>query len=165
MARKNIILIGMPGSGKSTIGIILAKELCMDFIDTDVLIQSREGMTLQEIIDTRGQETFVELEKQYIRELDVTGTVIAPGGSVVLYEDSISFLKQSGTVVFLNVPIDIIKLRINLLNRGTVRNPGQTLEDVFRYRKPLYSKYADVIIDCGQMEQMEIMSLIIEEVQ
>ncbi len=95
-------------------------------------------------------------------ELNVTGNVIAPGGSVVLYEDAISFLKQSGTVVFLHVPIDIIKPRINFLNRGTVRNPGQTLDDVWSYREPLYRKYADVIIDCGRMEQTEIVSRIIE---
>ncbi|MBT4484034.1 MAG: shikimate kinase [Candidatus Latescibacteria bacterium] len=164
MTRKNIVLTGMPGSGKSTIGVILAKELCMDFVDTDELIQSREGMTLQEIIDTTGQEAFVELEKKYIMELDVAGTVIAPGGSVVLYEDAISSLKQSGTVVFLHVPIDIITPRINLLDRGTVRNPGETLDDVWRYRKPLYRKYADVIIDCGRMEQMEIVLRIIAKV-
>jgi shikimate kinase len=164
LTRKNIVLTGMPGSGKSTIGVILAKELCMDFVDTDELIQSREGMTLQEIIDTTGQEAFVELEKKYIMELDVAGTVIAPGGSVVLYEDAISSLKQSGTVVFLHVPIDIITPRINLLDRGTVRNPGETLDDVWRYRKPLYRKYADVIIDCGRMEQMEIVLRIIAKV-
>ena len=165
MTQKNIVLTGMPGSGKSTIGVILAKELCMDFVDTDELIQSREGITLQEIIDTRGQEAFVEIEKKYVMELDVTGTVIAPGGSVVLYKDAISFLRQSGTVVFLHVPIDIIKPRINLLDRGTVRNPGETLDDVWQLREPLYRKYADVIIDCGRMEQMEIVLRIIAKVR
>jgi len=156
MSENNIILTGMPGSGKSTVGVILAKERGMDFIDTDVLIQRGEGMLLQDIYDARGAEAFLELEARYVGELNVAGTVIAPGGSVVLNDSLMAKLKKTGIIVFLDVPVEIIKPRIDLLSRGTVRRPGETLEDVWRLREPLYRRYADMIVECGDMNQREI---------
>ena len=165
MTSHNIILTGMPGSGKSAAGVILAKELRMDFVDTDVLIQAKEGMTLQEIYDIIGQKAFLELEERYVMGLDVNNTVTAPGGSVILNRKVMSFLRKSGVVVFLNVPLEIIKLRIDLLTRGTVRQPGETLDDVWRLREPLYRKYADVIIECGSLSQIEIVRSIERELR
>ena len=162
--KTNIILTGMPGSGKSTVGVILAKELCMDFVDTDILIQSQERTTLQNIIDMRGLDAFLSLEEHCVTGLDVTETVIAPGGSVILNGKVMTFLKQSGIVVFLYVPVDIIKPRIVLYTRGTVRQPGETLDDVWRQREPLYRFYADLIVECGMMNQMEIARFVVEHV-
>ena len=156
MSSHNITLTGMPGAGKSTVGVILAKELSMDFIDTDILIQTNEGMTLQEIIDTCSLDTFLKLEEKYVTGLDPTGAIIAPGGSIIYSRKAMTFLKQSGIIIFLNVPIEIIKKRIDIYTRGIVKQPGETIEDVWRLRESLYKKYADVTIECGRMNQMEI---------
>ncbi len=152
----NIILTGMPGSGKSTVGIILARELCMDFIDTDVLIQKGEGLPLQKIYDRDGADGFLSLEERYVGGLATESTVIAPGGSVVLNKELMARLKKLGHIVFLDVPIEIIIPRIDLSSRGTVRKPGETLHDVWRYREPFYRKSADITVDCGTMSQLEI---------
>lgn len=156
MSAGNIILTGMPGSGKSTVGVIFAKELCMDFIDTDVLIQLGEGMALQDVYDRYGAAGFLEVEARYVAALSVARTVIAPGGSVVLNDSLMAKLKASGIVVFLDVPIGVIIPRIDLLSRGTVRKPGETLEDVWSVREPLYRRYADITVECGTMDQREI---------
>ncbi len=156
MTGGNIILTGMPGSGKSTVGVILAKELCMDFVDTDVLIQLGEGMALQDVYDRYGADGFLDVEERYVGGLTVSRTVIAPGGSVVLNDSLMENLKASGIVVFLDVPIGVITPRIDLLSRGTVRKPGETLEDVWRVREPLYRRYADITVECGAMDQREI---------
>ena len=156
MTGNNIVLTGMPGSGKSTVGVILAKELCMDFVDTDVLIQRGEGMSLQDIYDRHGSEGFLDIEAGYVMGLDVRGTVIAPGGSVVLNGDVMASLKASGTIVFLDVPVATIIPRIDLMSRGTVRKPGETLEDVWRIREPLYRASADMTFTCGTLSQREI---------
>ena len=162
--KNNIILTGMPGSGKSTVGVVLAKELCMGFIDTDVIIQAEENMTLQEIVDNRGLEELLTLEERTVTKLAVTSTVIAPGGSVVLSETAMKSLKKSGIIVFLNVPIELIIHRIDMYIRGIIKQPGDTLEDVWRKRESLYRYYADVLIECGTMDQMEIAKHIINRV-
>ena len=163
-AKNNIILTGMPGSGKSTVGVILAKELCMGFIDTDVIIQAEENMTLQEIVDNRGLEELLTLEERTVTKLAVTSTVISPGGSVVLSETAMKSLKKSGIIVFLNVPIELIILRIDMYIRGIIKQPGDTLEDVLREREPLYRHYADVMVECRTMDQMKIAKHIINKV-
>lgn len=144
----NIILIGMPGSGKSTVGVLLAKTLGYGFIDTDLTIQQREGALLQEILDKRGLEAFLDAEEAAICSVTCTGTVIAPGGSAVCREGAIGHLKQLGTVVYLRVSLEELKGRLNNMStRGIALSPGQTLADLYNYRAPLYDKYADITVE------------------
>ena len=152
----NIVLTGMPGSGKSTVGVILAKHLCRPYIDTDLLIQTGEGASLQNIIDSHGIEHFRSVEERYVLALSDTGTVIAPGGSVVLSPKAMAHLKASGIVVYLDASIGSISVRIDIGSRGIVKTPGKTLADVFTERDPLYREYADITFDCGELSQLEI---------
>lgn len=146
----NIILIGMPGSGKSTVGVVLAKALGMKFVDVDLLIQEREGALLQEMIDSRGVESFLDLERDVICSLDCRGTVVAPGGSCVCREESIAHMRGLGRVVYLQLSLDDVEGRIhNQASRGIALQPGQTLADVYRYRVPLYEKCAHITVPAG----------------
>ena len=139
----NIILIGMPGSGKSTVGVLLAKALGYGFLDTDLVIQQREGLLLQDILD------FLQVEEEAIRTVDCRCTVIAPGGSAVCREGTMAHLKELGPVVYLRVPMEELTSRIqNLATRGIAMEPGQTLADVLAQRAPLYERYADLTVDC-----------------
>ena len=146
----NIILIGMPGSGKSTVGVVLAKALGLGFVDVDLLIQAREGALLQELIDRRGVERFLDLERDVIGSLNCRGEVIAPGGSCVCREESIAHMRELGPVVYLSLPLEEIEGRIrNLSSRGVALSPGQTLADVYRYRTPLYERCAHITVPAG----------------
>ena len=146
----NLILIGMPGSGKSTVGVVLAKALGLRFLDVDLLIQEREGALLQELIDQRGVERFLDLERDAILSLDCRGTVVAPGGSCVCREESIAGLRRLGTVVYLQLPLEDVAGRIhNLASRGIALAPGQTLADVYRIRVPLYERCAHITVPAG----------------
>ena len=146
----NIILIGMPGSGKSTVGVVLAKALGLRFLDVDLLIQEREGALLQELIDGRGVERFLDLERDAVCSLDCHGTVVAPGGSCVCREESIAHMRRLGTVVYLQLPLADVEGRIhNQASRGIALAPGQTLADVYRYRVPLYEKCAHITVPAG----------------
>lgn len=146
----NLILIGMPGSGKSTVGVVLAKALGLRFLDVDLLIQEREGALLQELIDQRGVERFLDLERDAILSLDCRGTVVAPGGSCVCREESITGLRRLGTVVYLQLPLEDVAGRIhNLASRGIALAPGQTLADVYRIRVPLYERCAHITVPAG----------------
>ena len=143
----NIILIGMPGSGKSTGGVVLAKAMGMRFVDVDLLIQEREGALLQELIDRRGVERFLDLERDAICSLNCQGAVIAPGGSCVCREESIAHMRQLGTVVYLQLSLKDVAGRIhNMASRGIALAPGQTLADVYRYRVPLYERCAHITV-------------------
>lgn len=145
---KNIVLVGMPGSGKSTVGVVLAKILGMDFVDVDLVIQQREGALLQDILDRVGNKQFLELEADVVCSLDCQNTVISPGGSAVLVERGAAHLKELGTVVYLDVPCTELEVRLsNLASRGVTLAPGQTIADLFAYRKPFYEKCADLTID------------------
>ena len=143
----NIVLIGMPGAGKSTVGVVLAKALGMKFLDVDLVIQEREGALLQQLIDARGVERFLDLERDAICSLDCRGTVIAPGGSCVCREESIAHMRRLGTVVYLQLSLADVEGRIhNQASRGIALSPGQTLADVYRYRAPLYEKCAHITV-------------------
>ncbi|MBO4342532.1 MAG: shikimate kinase [Clostridia bacterium] len=145
----NIVLIGMPGSGKSTCGVLAAKAMCMDFTDTDLLIQSAEKCTLQQTINEKGNGYFAAAEEAALLACNYDNTLIATGGSAVYSEKGILHLKEKGTVVYLKVSLDEMTSRIkNIRTRGIVLKEGETLEDMFHRREKLYEKYADYIIDC-----------------
>ena len=144
---KNIIFIGMPASGKSTVGVVVAKRLGYGFVDTDLLIQAQEKKLLKEIIAEVGNEGFLKIENQVNRDVDVDRCVISPGGSVVYCEEAMNHYKEIGTIVYLKVPFETIDRRIsNAKNRGVVLREGQTLKDLYDERTALFEKYADYTI-------------------
>lgn len=146
---ENIILIGMPGAGKSTCGVLAAKILLKNFFDTDLLIQSIESKRLQQIIDEKGVAEFKKAEEQAVLSLDIKGTVIATGGSVVYSEKAMRHLKSMGKIIYMHLSYEEMKGRIkNLSTRGIVLENGETLLDMYNERLPLYKKYADHVIDC-----------------
>ena len=139
----------MPGSGKSTVGVLLAKFLGYGFLDVDLVIQQQQDALLQEILDRRGVAAFLDAEEQAVLGLQCDEHVIAPGGSAVCRERAALHLKELGPVVYLRVELEELQRRIqNLSTRGIAMEPGQTLADVMAMRAPLYDKYADLIIDC-----------------
>ena len=146
--KKNIVLIGMPGSGKSTVGVILAKVLGYTFIDSDLLIQKAEKKLLKDIIAREGQEGFLRIENRVNASIETENSVIATGGSVVYCEEAMKHLQEIGTVIYLKLDYQILKKRLsNLIGRGVVLKDGQTLEDLYKERVPLYEKYGEYIID------------------
>jgi shikimate kinase len=160
----NIILIGMPGSGKSTVGVILAKMTSRGFADTDLLIQTSDGRSLQEIVDTDGQMTLRKIEEEILLRLDCCNHVIATGGSSVYSQAAMEHLKSYGFVVFLDADIATLESRIhNLESRGLAKRPDQTLADLFGERHPLYTKYADVTVVCAGLTHEEVCARIIED--
>jgi shikimate kinase len=159
----NIILIGMCGVGKSTIGVLLAKALSRYFLDTDVYIQAIENKSLQDIIDEKGLEEFCKIEESHIICIDVKNAVIATGGSVIYSDRAMKHLAKNGTIVHLDLAYDLIEKRItNLDSRGVVMAKGQTLKSLYNDRHPLYQKYADLRLDCGHMTHDEVVSAIIK---
>lgn len=153
MSRDNIVLVGMSGAGKSTLGVILAKRLGYEFVDTDILIQQKYNKLLQEIIDTEGNEAFSQKEEKVVSEIDFQRTVISTGGSVVYFEKAMQNLKRQGIIVYLAVSFEEIMRRIGSPeNRGILIPQGQTLEDVWREREPLYRKYADIVLEVEREE-------------
>lgn len=144
---ENIILIGMPGCGKSTVGVILAKTLGIGFVDTDLIIQQRENRLLQNIIDTDGIDFFLNCEAEAVKSLVCDNCVVATGGSVVYREDAVQHLKSNGKIIFLDVPLDEIERRLNNINtRGIAAKKNKSIEDIYNERIALYNKYADIII-------------------
>ena len=144
---KNIVLIGMPAVGKRTVGVVGAKRLGYEFVDTDLLIQKQENRLLKEIIAQEGNDGFLAIENQVNRDLDVEKAVIAPGGSVVYCEEAMEHYKKIGTVVYLKASYETIDRRIqNAKSRGVVLKEGQTLKDLYEERVRLFEKYADCTI-------------------
>lgn len=151
MDKSNIILIGMPGCGKSTCGVLAAKALLKNFFDTDLLLQGLEQERLQNIIDKKGIEYFLDAEENAILSLDINATVIATGGSVIYSEKAMEHLRSMGKVIFLNLSYETMVKRINnITTRGVVLKSGTTLEDMYNERLPLYQKYADKVINCDE---------------
>ncbi|MBS6194516.1 MAG: shikimate kinase [Clostridiales bacterium] len=160
---KNIVLIGMPGVGKSTVGVILAKELGYQFVDADLLIQKQEKRLLKDIIAREGVDGFIKIENQVNASIKAEHTVIATGGSVVYGREAMEHLKEIATVVYLKLPYSALRKRLgNLKNRGVVLRDGQTLRDLYEERVVLYEKYADVTIDEENKGIEETLQYIIE---
>jgi shikimate kinase len=163
---KNIVLIGMPACGKSTIGVLLAKHLSRWFIDTDLCIQSMEGRSLQEIIDTDGLEYFRQIEQKHVLSISASNAVIATGGSVIYSGPAMEKFSKDSVTVLLDLPLDDIKRRLtNLYSRGVVMAKGQSLEELYRQRRPLYEKYAQITVDCTGRDHQQTLAAIIEELE
>lgn len=148
MKKNNIVLIGMPGVGKSTIGVVLAKMLGYDFIDADLVIQEKEKKLLREIIAEVGAEGFIEVENRVNSSIEAEHAIIATGGSVVYGAGAMAHLKEIGTVLYLKLPYEELQKRLrDIKGRGVVLKDGQTLKDLYEERVPLYEKYADLTVD------------------
>lgn len=162
----NIILIGMPGAGKSTIGVILAKQASLQFIDTDILIQVSQKRTLQEIVDNDGYLVLRQIEEKNLLGLEAQNCVIATGGSAVYSDRAMQHLKKGGVAVFLDVELSVLESRVkDYSRRGLAKRPDQDFADLFRERTMLYRKYADIIISNTRLTPEEISAEIIEQIQ
>nr|BBJ03439.1 shikimate kinase [Marinobacter nauticus] len=161
---RNLIFIGMPGSGKSTIGVLVAKRLGMGFIDTDLLIQEQAGRTLQEIVDQDGYVALRQIEEQVLLALDVHNQVISTGGSAVYSDAAMQHLKRNGTVVFLDISLETVIHRIGDYSlRGISRRPDQSLAELFEERFALYTRYADLTIKGEGFNQDQLCEAIIRK--
>ncbi len=162
----NFILIGMSGAGKSTLGVLLAKALGKDFIDTDILIQQNQNKLLQQIIDKEGIEAFLNIEETIVSKLDTVNSVIATGGSVIYSDKIMHNLKKNGKIIYLYVPYDELEKRVtNITTRGIVLKNGNSLKDAYNERLPLYKKYSDIIVDCSKQSIENSIQLIIKSIQ
>lgn len=162
-SKDNIVLIGMPGAGKSTVGVLLAKALTYNFLDTDISIQRRERKKLYEIINESGLDSFIEIESEVLSRLEVDGCVIATGGSAVYSEGAMKHLKSIGTIIYIRLSLEEIIRRVqNIKTRGIAMKNGSTLEDLYKERVPLYEKYADIIVDGEGTSIEECVGKIIE---
>lgn len=151
--KSGVVLVGMPGAGKSTLGVQLAKALARPFVDTDLLIQQRCGRTLQQLVDQDGYLFLREQEERVLLEGDFDNHVVATGGSVVYSEAGMRRLRGCGLVVFLDVPLESLRARVHDYDqRGIARRPGQSFESLFTERRALYQRYADVTLDCGELD-------------
>ncbi|MFS1526071.1 shikimate kinase [Microbulbifer sp. 2304DJ12-6] len=161
--RKSIVLIGMPGAGKSTLGVLLAKEMALDFVDTDVLIQARKGKTLQQIIAESGYLNLRRIEGEIIASAHLPRHVIATGGSAVYSDAGMANLRSLGAVVFLECSAEALRRRIhNYESRGIAKAPGQTFEALFLERQALYRQYADMTVRCDGLTMQEALEQLIE---
>lgn len=164
--RSNIILIGMPGAGKSTVGVILAKLTARDFVDTDLLIQTAHGRPLQDIVDKDGYIALRRAEEEILLGLAVQNHVIATGGSAVYSDPSMQHLKENGIVVFLDVSLAVLESRVgNYSRRGLAKRPDQSFEELFEERSALYLKYADITLKCDNLTMEQVCDGIIKGVK
>lgn len=164
--KHNIVLIGMPGAGKSTIGVILAKVLGYNFVDADLLIQEQEHRLLKDIIEEEGLDAFIEIENRVNASISVDHTIIATGGSVIYGNDAMEHLSKIATIVYIKLSYSTISSRLgNIKQRGVVLKKGQDLYDLYQERCPLYEKYANIIIDAEGLDVEELMEAIAEKVK
>lgn len=160
----NIVLIGMPGSGKSTVGIILAKRTSKEFLDTDVLIQTREGRTLQDIVDRDGHMVLRNIEERVLLSINVRNHIISTGGSAAYSSAAMVHLRSHGTIVFLHADLETLRQRIgNFETRGLAKKADQSFADLFNERFSLYTKFADLTIESAGFNQEEVCSEIIRK--
>lgn len=160
--KDNIVLIGMPGAGKSTAGVLLAKSLGYGFVDTDLLLQNKYNDLLQNIINTKGIEKFLSFEEKLIASLCCKSTVIATGGSVVYSELAMQHLCQIGMIVYIDVPLTCLKKRLNNIStRGIVLPDGYTIDDLYNERLPLYKRYGEITVNSGKNSVEELIEKII----
>ncbi len=157
---ENIIMIGMPNSGKSTIGKYVAEKLNMSFIDTDLVIKDREKRALRDIVSEDGLQGFLKIQEDAILNLDLKGFVISTGGSVVYGNNAMNHLKENGKVVFLRIPFELVEKR-SMEGRRFARIEGQTIFEMYKERQPLYEMFADIIIECEERGIEEIVNEII----
>lgn len=162
-ATDNIILIGMPGAGKSTVGVLVAKELAMSFLDTDLTIQAIKGCTLQEMVDRDGYMALRCAEEEVLYNIHAHRHVISTGGSAVYSELAMNHLAANGTVVFLDVDLASLESRIsNYSTRGLAKHPDQSFDELFQERLTLYRRYADIMIPCRGLNQQQVSERIIK---
>ena len=155
--RKNLILIGMPGSGKSTVGVILAKSLTRPYLDSDILLQLRENRSLQDIVDDEGYMALRDIEEQVLLDIDCENHVIATGGSAAYSRKAMEHLRENGVVIFLNSSLETLKSRIhNYETRGLAKRADQSFTDLFQERFELYTRYADIVIESNHRSQEEV---------
>lgn len=164
--KDNIVLIGMPGSGKSTAGVVLAKILGMRFLDCDLLIQEKAGKLLHELICEQGNDGFLEIENRINAGIDAHKTIISPGGSVIYGKEAMEHLRQIGTIVYLKLSYKTLELRLsNLTDRGVVLREGQTLRALYEERCALYEKYADITIDEAGLSVEDTVAKIVQRIR
>ena len=160
---KNVILVGMPSCGKSTIGVVLAKTMNKGFVDTELLKQQKEGKTLQDIINEHGNEYFHQVEENVLLATDVRNFVIATGGSAIYFDRAMEHFKEHGKIVYIKVSLETILERLNnIKTRGVTLGKGQTIEDLYKQRIPLYEKHADIVIEAEHLTIEEVVEKIIE---
>ncbi len=163
---KNIVLIGMPGAGKSTIGVLLAKSMLYSFVDTDLMIQNAYGKSLCDIIDENGTDEFLRIENDVICSGEFKRSVIATGGSAVYGKEAMKKLKENGTVVYLLLPLAEIERRLgDIHTRGVAMKNGTTVAELYDERKSLYEKYADITLDCSGLTAEQCVDKIIAMVK
>ena len=164
--KTNLVLIGMPGAGKSTVGVVLAKKLGYYFMDSDLVIQEREKRLLHEIIAQEGLQGFLEIENRINASLNAEHSIIATGGSVIYGTEAMAHFKQIGTVIYLKLSYEAIENRLgDLRERGVALKEHQTLAQLYAERTPLYEQYADIIIDCEELVLREVVEQIIQKLE
>jgi len=162
----NIVLIGMPGSGKSTVGVVLAKQTARDFVDTDILIQNAEKKSLQGILDAQGYLELRNIEERILCGLNGINHVIATGGSAVYSHRAMEHLGRGGLIVFLDVALSVLESRdLGLSTRGIAKRPDQSFAELYAERYILYSRYADVVINCSELTHEEVCTRIIDSLR
>ncbi len=161
---QNVVLIGMPGAGKSTIGVLLAKSMLCSFVDTDLLIQSKYSSSLCQIIEKNGTDGFLEIENRVITDCEFKNSVIATGGSAVYGEDAMKKLKKSGKVIYLHLPVEELEKRLgDIRTRGVAMPKGNTIAKLYSERIPLYEKYADIKLECSGLTAEECVEKCIDK--